>query len=162
MLQSWITQLSAVALLVICGYALIAGSWRERFGAVIYVAAYALTLGFGLISLDSDLPYLAKYISSNYTALYMLVTDTLILQGLCVVAWKSPHPWSKWAILCQVVSIGLHCVVLLDLGLSNRIYLSLVTALGWGGLLALLIGTIAARQARQDARRGQAVPVASE
>ncbi|EGF91466.1 putative membrane protein [Asticcacaulis biprosthecium C19] len=162
MLQSWITQLSAAALLVVCVYALIAGSWRERFGALIYMAAYALSLGFGMISLSSAAPYIPKYVASNYVAMYMLVTDTLILQGLCVVAWKSPHAWPKWAILCQAVTIGLHVAMLLGLGLSNPVYIALLTALGWLGLLALLIGTIAARQARHDSRRQRAALAASE
>lgn len=149
MLQSWITQLSALALLIVCGYALIVGSWRERFGALIYIAAYALSLGFGMISLTSAAPFIPKYIASNYVAMYMLVTDTLMLQGLCVVAWKSPHAWPKWAILCQVITIILHVAMLVGLDLSQLVYLALVTALGWCGLLALLLGTIAARQARE-------------
>ncbi|ESQ77674.1 hypothetical protein [Asticcacaulis sp. AC402] len=153
MLQSWITQLSALVLVIVCVYALIVGTWRERFGAIIYLAAYGLTIGFGLISLDSNPLYLSKYLLSNYTALYLLVTDMLVLQGLCVIAWKSPHPWPKWAMLGQLISVALHGAMLLNLGLGERAYLTLATTVGWGVVLALLIGTIAARQARQKARR---------
>ena len=139
MFQSWVTQLGAAMVLIVCLYALIKGGGRERFGAVIYLAAYALIVTFGLIS-------------TEYTTLYLLVVDVLCIQGFVVVSWKSPHPWPKWALAGQGVSVAADVAHLLNWGLDERAYLTLATAAGWGVLLAILLGTIAAAQARRDAR----------
>lgn len=152
MLQSWVTQLGAIAIAVVCLYALVKGTWRERFGALIYAAAYLLSLGFGLISVENGPLFLSDYLRREYISLYLLVADVLLLQGLCVIAWKSPHPWPKWALMVQFVSIAAHVAVLWNLGLGNRAYLTIATAAGWAVLIALLIGTVAAAQARRQAR----------
>jgi hypothetical protein len=153
MLQSWVTQLGAAAIAVVCIYALAAGTWRERFGAIIYLAAYLLSLGFGLIGVENGPLFLADYLRSEHISLYLLVADMLLLQGLCVIAWKSPHPWPKWALAAQLISIAAHVAVLFDLGLGSRAYLTIATATGWAVLIALLIGTIAAAHARRESRR---------
>ncbi len=145
MLQSLVTQLGAGAVLVVCLYALIAGGWRERFGAVIYLAAYLISVGFALISPD-------------YTTLYLLVADALCLQGYLVISWKSPYSWPKWAVAGQLVCVAAEVVTLmpqslLSLGIHTYVFLSVETAAGWAVLLALLLGTIAAAQTRRDARR---------
>lgn len=140
MLQSWITQLGAAAVVLVCLYALTAGSWRERFGAAIYLLAYLLSLGFGLTSI-------------RHTTWYLLVADTICLLGFYMVCWKAPHPWPKWALLAQFLCVTGEIATLFNIGIESRWFLMVETIAGWGVLIALLLGTIAAAQARRTLRR---------
>lgn len=143
MLQSWVTQLGAGAVAVICLYAIVAGTWRERFGAFIYLSGYFLTLGFGLVA-------------AEYFAAYMLVADVICLLGFYIACWKSQHPWPQWALLGQIISVAIDIIVLLNVGLGVTVLLVVQTIVAWGVLLALLIGTIAVTKARRDARKSGA------
>lgn len=140
MLQTLVAQLGVGAILVVCLYALIVGSWRERFGAIIYLAAYLVSFGFGLIAVE-------------HATLYLLVADLLCLQGFYVLSWKSPHAWPRWAVAGQLVSVVAEIANLFHVGLSDRNFMTIEMTAGWGVLLALLIGAIAAAQARRDAKR---------
>jgi len=139
MLQSLATQVGAGAVLVVCVYALVMGGWRERFAGAFYLAAYALTFFFGLMSAE-DRP------------LYLLLVDVLCVQAFVVAAWKSPHPWPFWALGCQVACVVAAIIHLAHLGLDDRAYLTFETAAAWGVMFALLLGTIAANTARRAAR----------
>ena len=140
MLQSWLAQMGAVAVVGVCLYAVIAGSWRERFGAIIYLSAYFLTIAFGIIS-------------TNHLAWYLLVSDVLCLLGFFMLCFKSRHPWPMWAMWAQLACVGVSLVALLNIGLAGWGYLTIETAAGWGVMLALLVGTIAAAEARRNRKR---------
>ena len=139
MLQSLVTQIGAAAVVVVCLYALIVGTWRERFGAVIYLAAYLLTMGFGLIERE-------------HFTLYLLLGDMVCLQAFLFLCWKTPHPWPKWAVLGQLVCVAAELATLMKLGLHSFNFLTIETTAGWAVLLSLLIGTIAAGRARREAK----------
>jgi len=140
MLQSTLTQIGAVAVVVVCLYAFVVGSWRERFGALIYLAAYLVSFGFGLIA-------------PEHSTLYLLLSDVLCLQTFLFMCWRTTHPWPKWALLGQFICVCAEVLTLAHVGgLYSRSFLTIETAAGWGVLLALLVGTIAAAQARRDAR----------
>lgn len=136
MLQHWITQAGAAAVVIVCLYALIVGGWRERWGAVIYLAAYLVSLGFGLIS-------------PVHSTLYLLLSDAFALQAFAVLAWKSPNAWPKWAVVGQLVCVAMEIVTLIDAGIPTWYFLTAEMLAGWGVLLALLLGTIAANAARR-------------
>jgi hypothetical protein len=140
MLQSWVTQLGAGAVAVVCLYAIVVGTWRERFGAFIYLSGYLLTMGFALVSND-------------HIAAYMLVADVICLLGFYISCWKAQHPWPQWALLGQIVSVAVDIVVLLNIGVGFKGLLILQTIAAWSVLLALLIGTIAAAKERREARK---------
>jgi len=140
MLQSLFTRLVAATIVAVCGYGLYAGGWRERCGAGIYLLAYLATLGFGLISIE-------------YTTLYLLVVDTLCLQVFYVLSWKSPNSWPKWAVAGQLLSVAMEILTLLHIGFHSRSFLIAENLVGLAVLMALLLGTIAAAQAKRDARR---------
>ena len=139
MLQSWVSQIGAGAVVVVCLYALVAGAWRERLGAVIYLAAYLVSLGFGLIA-------------PAHSTLYLLLSDIFALQGFAVLAWKSPHPWPKWAVAGQVVCVAMEAITLMGSNILSWYFLTAEMLAGWGVLLALLLGTIAANAARRTRR----------
>ncbi|ESQ83940.1 hypothetical protein AEAC466_11470 [Asticcacaulis sp. AC466] len=140
MLQSVATQVGAAAILIVCLSALIFGAWREKYASFFYLSAYALTLGFGLIS-QQDRP------------LYLLLVDLLCVQGFVVVGWKSPHPWPRWALAGQVICMAAALAHLSGLGIGIKTFWTIETIGGWAVLLALLVGTIAAVQARRIAAR---------
>ena len=96
MLASMIAMAGAVAVVLVCSYALIAGSWRERFGALVYLTAYLIVLGFGKAS-----------------PLSMLMADTLCIPGFFIANWKSRHPWPRWALAGQLLSVSVEVVALL-------------------------------------------------
>ncbi|MBP2158166.1 MULTISPECIES: hypothetical protein [Asticcacaulis] len=140
MLQSWVTQLGACAVALVCLYAIVAGTWRERFGAFIYLSGYLLTMGFSLVS-------------SDHIAAYMLVADVICLLGFYIACWNTQHPWPQWALLGQIVSVAIDIIVLLNIGVGVTALLVVQTIAAWGVLLALLIGTIAVTKARRAARK---------
>jgi hypothetical protein len=140
MLQSVVTQLGACAVALVCLYAIVVGTWRERFGAFIYSAGYMLTMGFALVM-------------PEYVAAYMLVADVICLLGFYIACWKSQHPWPQWALLGQIVSVAIDIIVLLNIGVGVKGLLVVQTIAAWGVLLALLLGTIAAAKERRAARK---------
>lgn len=140
MLQSLVTQLGAAAIGLVCLYAFIMGTWRERFGALIYLSAYLLSLGFGVSS-------------TEHTTWYLLVADTFCLFGFFMMCWRARHPWPQWAVVGQLICVVLEVITLIDIGVRNWHFLTIETAAGWGVLLALLIGTIAAAETRRNARK---------
>jgi hypothetical protein len=152
MLQSWVTQLGAGAVAIVCLYAIIVGTWRERFGAFIYVSGYLLAMGFAVASVE-------------HVAAYMLVADVICLLGFYIACWNTQHPWPQWALLGQIISVAIDIIVLLNVGVGLMGFLIVQTIAAWGVLLALLIGTIAAAKARREARKSgvkkTAIPKAS-
>lgn len=140
MLQSLVAQFVACVMAAICLYALIAGTWRERFGAFILCTGYFLQLGFGVSSTD-------------HIAAYLLVADVICLLGFYIACWKAQHPWPQWALLAQIVSVAVDIISLLNIGLGIKVFLIIQNLAGFGVLLALLIGTIAAAKARREARK---------
>ncbi len=139
MLQSWVTQIGAAAVVVVCVYAFFVGTWRERFGAFIYLAAYVLTMGFVLIERE-------------HFTLYLLLSDMVCLQAFLFLCWRTPHPWPKWAVLGQLICVATEVATLMKLGIRSFNFLTIETAAGWAVLLSLLIGAIAASRARREAK----------
>lgn len=132
MLASMIAMAGAVAVVLVCSYALIAGSWRERFGALVYLTAYLIVLGFGKAS-----------------PLSMLMADTLCIPGFFIANWKSRHPWPRWALAGQLLSVSVEVVALLPTNLSRWTFLTIEVTAGWGVLLSILVGTVAYRVERR-------------
>ncbi|MEI9902857.1 MAG: hypothetical protein WDN06_01905 [Asticcacaulis sp.] len=97
-----------------------------------------MSLGFGLIA-------------AGHSTLYLLLSDAVCLQGFAVLAWKSPHPWPKWAVLGQLICLAMEAATLMHTGIGNWYFLTVEIVAGWGVLLALLLGTIAAAETRREA-----------
>lgn len=136
MLHHWVSQIGAAAIFLVCAYALMAGAWRERVGAVFYLAAYLVSLGFGLVT-------------AGHPTLYLLLSDAVCLQGFAMLAWKSPHPWPKWTVAGQLVCVALELITLANPGIPSWYFLTAEMAAGWGVLLSLLLGTVAANKTRR-------------
>lgn len=133
MLQSVVAKAGAVAVVLVCSYALIAGSWRERFAGFIYLTGYLIVLGFQVSS-----------------PLYMLTADALCIPAFFIANWKSRHPWPRWALAGQIFSVAFDVAALFVNEINRWTFSAIESAVGWGVLLAILIGTIAHRADRRS------------
>ncbi len=144
MLQILEFQFPTIMMLLVCGFAIIAGSWRERLCGILYLAAYAMGIGFGFIS------------TRHNTAIYMAVADVLLIPGFWVVARRSPPVWAKCVLVIQTVSVAIDGLALTYDGLSRWQYLTMLTAAGYAILACLFVGTIghiSKRRAEKQATR---------
>ena len=136
MLHSPLAIFGAVFLAVTCLAAFIFGSWRERAGAGLYLAAYLVANGLNLLSHRQDLSH--------------TITDILCLIGFVILCWKSPHPWPLWAAGCQLASTMTDICGLLNIAVSKWAYMTLLIVSAYGVLLALLAGTFAVTRSRRQ------------
>jgi len=130
--------------LVVCGYAIFAGAWRERFGGAVYMAS-------ALVS------WFLPRITWRNSIFEIFVSDLLCLPGLIAINHKSPHAWTRWALCCQGIGIGADIV---DLALGGKYfpaYVIGVAVLNYILLAALLIGTISAQVRRRRERDGNQI-----
>jgi hypothetical protein len=135
MLHSPLAIFGAAFLVFTCLTAFIFGSWRERAGALLYLAAYIIANALNALSHLQDLSH--------------TITDTLCLIGFVILCWKSPHPWPLWAAGCQLASTMTGICGLLDIAVSQWAYMTLLIVSAYGVLLALLAGALAAIRRRK-------------
>ena len=141
LMQPFWPTINKLVMLVVCTYAVAAGSWRERSVGVTYAAAYLIIESFALVS------------SRNYTFLGFLA-DTLCLPTFLGADHKSPHAWTRWALIFQALSVAADG---LDLAGGRPYHAASVIALGllsYGVLGALLTGTMSVR-ARKNRNRSE-------
>ena len=129
MLHSPLAIFGAVFLIFASLTAFIFGTWRERAGAALYLAAYVIANTLNALSHMQDLSH--------------TITDILCLIGFVILCWKSPHPWPLWAAGFQLASTMTGIC-----GLLNIMTLLILSA--YGVLLALLAGTLAAARRKQQ------------
>lgn len=132
-------QVGEIAVFTVCGYAIVAGSWRERFGGAIYLAAYII-------------PWVFAFISIRGVGLYFLLADVLCLPGFFTINRNSPHAWTRWALGCQTVSAIIDIPALIYHGSSTPLYIITQAVLGYILLIALLTGTISGQIRRRRER----------
>ncbi len=138
MLHSPLAIFGAAFLAFTCLMAFVFGSWRERAGAGLYLAAYIIANALNALSHFQDLSH--------------TVTDILCLIGFIILCWKSPHPWPLWAAGCQLASTMAGICGLLDVEVSQWAYMTLLIVSAYGVLLALSAGTLAAIRARRTSK----------
>lgn len=137
MLHSPLAIFGAVFLIFASLMAFIFGTWRERAGAALYLAAYLIANGLNWLS--------------HMQGLSHTTTDILCLIGFIILSWKSPHPWPLWAAGFQLASTMTGICDLLNINVSKWAYMTLLIVSAYGVLLALLAGTfVAARRKRQQ------------
>jgi hypothetical protein len=147
MLQFLAVQYPTIIVVLVCGFAIIAGTWRERLGGCLYLAAYTMAIGFGTIS-------------TRYTAAYMTTADSLLLPGFWIIARRTPHMWAKCLLAVQAIGVTIDIVSLCSNLLNRWQYLTIVNAVGYAVLACLLVGTFGAwaRRRREKAGSGQIKP----
>jgi len=140
MLHSPLAIFGAVFLAFTCLTAFVFGSWREKAGAGLYLAAYVIANALNALS--------------HLQGLSHTLVDILCLIGFVILCWKSPHPWPLWAAGCQLASTMAGICGLLNIAVSKWAYMTLLIASAYGVLLALLAGTFAAIRTKRRLRAG--------
>ncbi|WP_303831886.1 hypothetical protein [Asticcacaulis taihuensis] len=140
MLHSPLAIFGAAFLIFASLMAFIFGTWRERAGAALYLAAYVIANGLNWLSHMQDLSH--------------TITDILCLIGFVILCWKSPHPWPLWAAGFQLASTMTGICGLLNIAVSKWAYMTLLILSAYGVLLALLAGTFAAARRKWQQRIG--------
>lgn len=132
-LTPWIS-LSVAAL--ICGFAIWKGDRWARFVAAVYLAGWIAT----------PFVQIRDPLSPEWG---VMVVDAVVMALLVWASLKARRLWSLFAAACQMMAVASHVVSIIDL----RIYIATVivglTLLSYGVLVALLVATLSAIQARR-------------
>jgi hypothetical protein len=91
------TQLSIIALVVICGLAVWKGSVPVRLGGLLILATWAITLVAATIAGELQLAPIA-----------FLISDAILAGGLLLLAVRFSNWWMGAAMLLQAVGMSLH------------------------------------------------------
>ncbi|WP_443747717.1 hypothetical protein [Asticcacaulis solisilvae] len=132
LLQPFWPTVNQAATLIVCSYAILVGSWRERFVAFAYLVAYLAVIGFELVM-------------RGYATPLSFLADVLCLPAFLWANHKSLYIWTRWALAFQGLSLVADIIPLLG---GPGYFAACVIALGvlsYGVLAALLTGTISAQ-----------------
>lgn len=133
------TRINLVAVLITCSYAIVFGAWRERFGGAFYMAASLIVMVF-------------VFVSNRSSIFVSLVADVLCLPGFLTIDRKSPKAWTRWALICQMLSIAADMVNLIGGRKYSSACLIALGVLSYGVLGALLVGTVSEQVRRHRER----------
>lgn len=133
LMQQFWSYIGMAVTVTVCGYAILAGSWRARFGGAVYLAAYII-------------PWVFAATSAHRNGIFQLfLADILTLPGFITVNQKSPYAWTRWALVLQMVSIAADITNLALGGRTHPAFVILDAVLAYGVMASLLTGTIAAQ-----------------
>ena len=141
-----IWQIASIsALVAVCGYALIFGGTIERIGAVLMIAALALTS-------------LALYLFGTFyqsADIAIILIDAALLVGLVALALFSDRSWPLWASGFHLVGTVTHMAILGNAVIAPIAYAHTLGLWYYLTLLSLLIGTINYHRAIRATNRGK-------
>lgn len=104
------------------------GGAVERRGAALFIAAWLVSLG-------------AQWLSGKTSpGLWLPVIDAAVLTGLANLAWRSPRPWPVYACGFQMLALAGDVAKWVEADLDVRLHLTLLSALGFGAVIMLVLG----------------------
>lgn len=139
MFDTLASQIGAVFVALVCGFAFLKGDEPERLGAGAYILGWFATM---LIQDDAAL-YKAQYGVMGIDVVMLLVLATMI--------WKSGRAWPVWACALQLLIVMSHVVIMLDMRPPANSFVTVVNIAAYGVLVCLAIGTFWAWQDRRAA-----------
>lgn len=139
MLDTLYSQIGAVVIVLVVGFAFWKGEEPEKIAAGAY--------GFG---------WIASMIVQDDSALYdtqwsMAAIDVVMLIVLCVLIWKARRNWLVWAAAMQLLIVATHALTVVDLRPSVSAYIFVINLAGIGVLVAIAVGTFWVWQERRAA-----------
>jgi len=144
LMQPFWIPLTQAAIFLVCGYAILAGTWRERFGGIIYLVGYLIPW------------FTVTYLSRTYIVM-MLVADVLCLPGFIAINRKSPYAWTLWALIFQGLSVVADITDIVLFGVRfPPVYVITEGVLAYCVLASLLAGTVSAQLRRRHGVTGTA------
>lgn len=139
MLDTLYSQIGAVAMVLIVGFAFWKGEEDERIAAGALGIAWFASL---LVQDDGDL----------YTTQWsMMAVDVILLGILGALVWKSRKSWTTWATAMQLLVVMSHLLTLIDVRPSASSFYFVINLAGYGVLLAIAVGTFWTWQERRAA-----------
>lgn len=139
MFDTLASQIGALFVVAVCGFAFLKGDEPERVVAGVFVLGwFAALLGQGATSV-----YTVGWI--------VFIVDIVALTVLGAMIWKSRKTWLIWACACQLLVVTGHVLMNVDLRPSAASYIVVLNLAGYGVLLALALGTFWAWQERRAA-----------
>ncbi len=132
-LAPWISL--GVAVLV-CGFAIWKGDRWARFVAVVYLAGWII----------SPFVQIRDRLSPEW---WVMIVDVVVMILLVWASLKARRLWSAFAAACQMMSVASHVVSIIDLRIYIATLIMGLALLSYGVLIALLVATLSAIQARR-------------
>lgn len=136
MFDTLASQIGAVFVALVCGFAFLKGDEMERFAAGAYVFGWFATL---MIQGDGSI---------YRTNLGVFFVDLTLLIVLGAMVWKSNKAWPAWACGLQLLIVASHLVRYVDLRPPIASFITVINLSGYGVLVALGVGTFWAWQER--------------
>lgn len=133
------SQIGAVFVVLVCGFAFLKGDEMERLWAGAYVLAWFATL---LIQGDGSI---------YHSDLGVFFIDLIMLVIIGAMVWKSKKSWPTWACALQLLMVMSHLARYVDLRPSMSAFITVINLAGYGVLVALAVGTFWAWQDRKAA-----------
>lgn len=139
MLDTLYSQVGAVIVLLVVGFAFWKGEEPEK------IAASAYGLGWFASMLVQD--------DANLYGIQwsMLALDLVMLGVLGALVWKARRAWTVWATALQLLVVMSHILTLVDVRPSASSFYFVINLAGYGVLLAIAIGTFWTWQERRAA-----------
>jgi hypothetical protein len=139
MFDTLYSQIGAVLIVLVVGFAFWKGEEPERIAAGAY--------GFGWIA-----SLIVQDDSAQYnTLLSVALIDLIMLIVLCALIWKARRNWLVWAAALQLLILATHVLTLVDLRPSIAAYIFVINLAGLGVLLSIAVGTFWVWQERRAA-----------
>ena len=137
MFDTLASQIGAIFVVLVCGFAFLKGDEPERIWAGAYILGWFATM---LVQDDG--------------ALYgaqpgVLAIDLVMLAILGALVWKSRRTWPVWACALQLLVVMSHVVYYVDVRPPAAAFLMVINLAGYGILVTLAIGTFWAWQERR-------------
>ncbi|MFN7535136.1 MAG: hypothetical protein ACK5QD_09345, partial [Brevundimonas sp.] len=133
------SQIGAVLIVCVCGFAFLVGDEAEKIGAGSYILAWFCT-----IVLQSDIGFY-----SNAPVLFFV--DVVVLIVFCALSWKSANTWPAWAAALQLLPVLSHFLMAIDMRPPAWSFYAIQNLASLGILVAITAGTFWVWQERRAA-----------
>jgi len=148
LMQPFWAGINDVATYIVCSIAILVGSWRERFVGIAYMAAYLFLDTFALEA-------------HRLTVFMSFTADILCLPAFLAADRKSPYRWTRWALVCQSLSVVTDIINLIIAKYCPPCLIAM-GVLGYGVLGSLLIGILTSLARKRRERDGQISPASGD
>lgn len=133
------SQIGAIAVVLVAGFAFFKGDDTERISAGVYALAW-----FAATLVQEDIGFL----SAQWT---VFAIDVAVLAVFVGLTWKAPRSWPVWAAALQLLIVMGHIATLVELRAELGVFVTVINLASYGVLITIAIGTFWAWQERKAA-----------
>lgn len=139
MFDTLYSQIGAVLMVTVCGFAFVKGDDPEKIGAGTYLLAW-----FATLLLQNDIG-----LYNNAPVLFGI--DVVVLIVFCALSWKSQNTWPVWAAALQLLPVLSHVLMAVDIRPPAWSFYAIQNLASLGILVAIAAGTFWVWQERRAA-----------